>query len=131
MKIQIICRGLTTEGLGHLSRSRTFAEAASIDHDVEIVAILPKDIEQVFSDTTCSVKFARVDDDVTPYIRDFKPDVLLFDLLSMRRDLCTTLTSMATLSGSLSPIFDQMDAVDVAFSRSRPEQGFFAPGPQV
>jgi len=121
MKIQVICRGSTHDGIGHLIRARTFAQAAQISHDVEIVAITDPGLQHLFDDLQCPVAFARNDRDVTEHLDREPPDVRLFDLIYLDADvfdLALTGSRRAVLTASLSPVFDHMNRVEVMFSRS-------------
>lgn len=118
MKIQVICRGLTREGMGHLSRTRTFAASVHQDNEVEIVAMVAPGLESFFAGADFTVHLVKREDDVLRHVRAFSPEVLLFDLLSMSRQICSDLVANVPLSGSLSPIFDQMDLLDMVFSRA-------------
>ncbi len=118
MKIQIICRGMAKEGLGHLFRSRTFAETATRSHQVRVIAIAPQELRRVFAECNCPTQFIDHERDAAPLVREFGPDVLLFDLLSVDRHTFAELTAGVPLTGSISPIFDRMSEVDVVFCRS-------------
>lgn len=119
MKLQIICRGSEHDGLGHLFRTKTFAKTAQKHHTVEIIAIVPKQLEGIFSDLACTVRFARTDEHVLQFVNCSKQaDVLLFDLVSILGKVFLSAAKSPLLVASLSPIFEYAQHVDILFTRS-------------
>lgn len=118
MKIQIVCRGSIKDGLGHLFRTRTFANEALKGHSVSIVAIIEKQLETIFTDTKCDKHYVRRDDEIVKYVNNFKPDILLFDLTSIDLEPFTATKQVFPLVSSLSPIFNHSDKLDILFTRT-------------
>ncbi|HMR67750.1 MAG TPA: hypothetical protein PKE64_27380, partial [Anaerolineae bacterium] len=69
MKLQVVCRGSTKEGLGHLFRTRTFAKTAQLNHQVSVVAIVEPDLQVIFSELDCPVYFAEREQDILPLVQ--------------------------------------------------------------
>ncbi|MEW5976521.1 MAG: hypothetical protein AB1898_12035 [Acidobacteriota bacterium] len=118
MRLQIVCRGSTKEGLGHLFRARTFAKTAQYFHDVEIVAILEPELELLFGELNCSVRFARNDRAALAYLQDFDAEVLLFDLTRLDREIFEEAIGTPRLTASLSPVFEHMARLNIVFTRT-------------
>ena len=121
MKLQIICRGSEQDGLGHLFRTKTFAKIAQKHHTVEIIAIIPKQLEPIFSDSdlACTVRFVRTDENAIKYMDCHKKaDVLLFDLVSISGKVFLHASKSSLLVASLSPTFEYAQHIDILFTRS-------------
>ena len=119
MRIQIICRGSVKHGLGHLFRTRTFTKAAQEKHSIEILAIIEKDLENVFFELKDKVRFLRSENEILPLVNSFNPQVLIFDLTYIEEDLIRQLKFKAKLTTSISPVFNQMSKIDILFTRSK------------
>ena len=117
MKIQIVCRGLAREGLGHLFRSMTFAATAAQHHSVEMVAIVEPHLEDVFARFDLPVIISHDEKSIMPHIRRFEPTVLVLDLLSFDANLLKQIATLVKMTVSLSPIFDNMSLIDMVFTR--------------
>lgn len=118
MKLQIICRGSTEDGLGHLFRVRTFAKTAQKLHDVEIIAIVQESLERILDDLACTVHFVRTDQDVLRFVNHSEADVLLFDLTRVDKGVFLAATERPLLTASLSPVFEHTEQIDILFTRS-------------
>lgn len=103
MRIQIICRGSAQDGLGHLFRTRTFAREAQRNHDVEVIAIVPDGLESMMNDLQCKVHVVRDDEKVLECMEKKDRDILLFDMLGMKRHVFERLKQGPHLLASLSP----------------------------
>jgi spore coat polysaccharide biosynthesis predicted glycosyltransferase SpsG len=134
-----ICRGATSVGLGHVMRCRTVAAEMARRADVHVVLIGEAHIGQVLLHG--QVPYTVVDDDdasVGVY-RDMRPDVVVFDLLSFDDTAFRAIadqpsTDLRPVKGQnppgtqtwrygcrtvcISPIFNRLDQVDLAFSRA-------------
>jgi len=121
MKLQVICRGSTHDGLGHLFRVRTFARVAQESHQVEVIAITEPGLESIFERLTCPVRFVQKDQEALSLLFETSPDVRLFDLTRLDRSVLEKVMSSpgrAPLTASLSPVFEYMPRMDVMFTRS-------------
>jgi len=118
MKLQIICRGTTKEGLGHLIRTHTFAARAQISHDVEIIAIVEKGFGSILNDLSCEIHCVQTDQDVLPFIESSNPDIVLFDLTRLDKTIFLRAIERPYLSVSLSPVFEYKEQVNILISRS-------------
>lgn len=118
MKIQIVCRGSKKHGLGHLFRSKSFANTASVDNEIEVIAIIQHDLECIFQNMNCCVHFVKGDSQVLSYVEKFLPDILVFDLLSIDKKVFSYCKENIRTIVSISPIFEYMNSVDMLFTRS-------------
>lgn len=118
MRIQIVCRGSVEDGLGHLFRVRTFAEVALRSHEVCVIAVVEHGLESVFEKLACQVHFLRYDELVVDYVCAYMPDVLVFDLTRLDENVFLQVNKLSSITVSLSPVFEHMALVDVAFTRS-------------
>lgn len=117
MKIQIICKGTRKSGLGHLFRSKTFARHALSRHEVEIVALSEPGLEKIFDGLDCPVRHVTSSLQALPLVAAYRPDALLYDLTEIEPVVMRKANAKALLTVSLSPLFAQMDMVDVLFTR--------------
>ncbi len=118
MKLQVVCRGSTKEGLGHLFRTRTFAKTAQLNHQVSVVAIVEPDLQVIFSELDCPVYFAEREQDILPLVQTNPADVLIFDLTHLDKDIFQRVTHIPRLTASISPIFEHIPQIDVLFTRT-------------
>lgn len=118
MKIQIICRGSKEHGLGHLFRTKAFANVASLDNDVEVIAIIQEELKCIFQNMNCCVHFVKKDKQILSYINKFSPDILVFDLLSIDKGVFLYCKENIKTIISISPIFEHMKSIDMLFTRS-------------
>ena len=119
MKLQIVCRGSIQEGLGHLLRTRTFARHAAATHEVEVVAIVEPELEDLLAGLNCPVRFVRTDAAALPGVRAFAPDALLFDTTRFDAGLMDEAAAAGFLLGSISPVFEHLARMDLVFTRTR------------
>lgn len=118
MKVQIVCRGGVDEGLGHLFRARTFARAALKEHEVRLIPIIDEPLEILFYDLKCEKRYVRYDNDIIGFIRDFNPDIVLFDLTGIDTEIIRVIRRFSSLVASLSPVFNNAEQLDILFTRS-------------
>ena len=119
MKLQVVCRGSVQEGLGHLLRTRTFARHAAPEHDLEVVAIVEPELENLLAGLACRVRFVRSDAAALECLRAFEPDALMFDTTRFDPGLMDDAASAGFLVGSISPVFEHLARMDVVFTRTR------------
>ncbi len=119
MKINIICRGGIDVGMGHIYRAKAFAqEVINSGHKVRFIALLPKELSYLLS---CFEEVYCVDNDqkVADIIKRENSDIVIFDLISIHKDVFETIKKCATKVISISPVFDYMDKIDILFTRGK------------
>lgn len=124
MKLQVVCRGSIQEGLGHLLRTRTFARHAATLHEVEVVAIVEPELENLLAGLDCPVRFVQTDAAALLRVRAFAPDALLFDTTRFEAGLMDDAAASGFLLGSISPVFEHLSRMDLVFTRSRRNPAF-------
>lgn len=120
MRIQIICKGNVKIGLGHLFRSRTFAnQSIKAGHMVEVIAILEDNLWSILKTFDCKVLYSDNDSMVENWVNDYKPEVVVFDSIEFDLDMISRITCQNKhLSVSISPIFNCNHYMDVIFTRA-------------
>jgi spore coat polysaccharide biosynthesis predicted glycosyltransferase SpsG len=118
MLIQIICRGSVEIGLGHLYRTRTFARQAAKSHDVEVMAIVPPDLEKIFKEESFKIHFTQSTAEIISFIKNKQQDVLIYDTTFIEDEIFPVSREQAGIIGSLSPVFNRLNDVDFAFNRA-------------
>jgi spore coat polysaccharide biosynthesis predicted glycosyltransferase SpsG len=119
VKLQIVCRGSVQEGLGHLLRTRTFARHAQASHDVEVVAIVEPELENVLTSLECPVRYVRSDGEALACLQRFAPDVLAFDTTRFEAKWMNEAAAAGFLLASISPVFEHLERMDVVFTRTQ------------
>lgn len=117
MKTLFVCRGTTRDGLGHVIRSRTLAQEMSKTTPVRMVVGGDGYVHNLLEGR--GIEFSIVGDDagIGECFRDYKPEVVVFDLLHIDRSIFSTIRN-SSFTASLSPIFNCLRDVDVAFHRT-------------
>ena len=112
-----VCTGTTTDGLGHLTRTITVAAAMPDSARFRIVAIGGGAARSLLEDS--GLPHVVVDDAEQAVVaaREFRPDVVVFDLLRLESRSFEAIASEAA-TASLSPVFDRLGDVDVLFHRT-------------
>jgi spore coat polysaccharide biosynthesis predicted glycosyltransferase SpsG len=119
LKTLVICRGSVKEGLGHLFRSRTFANTvAEKGKDIKVIAIIPEEMESLFQNVKFPSSFVRHDKDVIPLINAEAPQVVVFDLIAIDREVFEHVKKKQVRTISISPIFEWMEEIDLLFTRT-------------
>ncbi len=112
-----ICRGATSVGLGHVMRCRTVAAEMARRADVHVVLIGEEQIGRVLLDGQAAYTVVADDTASLAVCRRRRPDVVIFDLLSFDDTGFRAMADRCRMV-CLSPIFDRLDQVDLAFSRA-------------
>lgn len=120
MRLHLLCRGSSSEGLGHLYRAKSIARVAARHHDVELTAIAPEHLRVLLADAACPCHFVDQDDDAVARIAAAHPDVLVYDLVGLAGSALRALRDTARLHVSISPVFEHMAAMDAVVSRFSP-----------
>lgn len=105
-------------GLGHLFRARAFSRSIADDANVRMTAIADPSMSSLFRDLPFPVSLIEFESDLTR--ENLAADITVLDTVSLDRGLMAPLREASRLVASLSPVFDQMDAVDCAFFRHHP-----------
>lgn len=117
-RVLFICKGSTRDGLGHISRTRAVALEASLSEEVQVLVIGDMALSPLISHYGLDVHFVKSDDLVLPFVNHFKPEILIFDLLHLDDKVFQELQAVGLLI-SLSPIFNQLAAMDLFFHRTK------------
>lgn len=118
MKILFICKGSTEIGLGHLIRSRTFAEVASKKHEVAFLVIGSEVTRKLLNGLPFGIKIISNENDIPKYVKEVF-DVIVFDMMCLDEQWVLYLKNRAFMCVSISPIFNQMNKMDMLFSRTK------------
>lgn len=119
MKTLVICRGSVNEGLGHLFRSRTFANTvAEKGKDIKVIAIISEEMETLFQNVKFPFSFVKEDKEVIPLINAEAPQAIVFDLTVIDREVFDHAKQMKIRTISISPVFEWMEEIDLLFTRS-------------
>lgn len=121
MRMTVICRGSTAEGLGHLFRARSFARAAAERHEVTIVAIAADHYIPILQTPGVTLIMVGTDDQVPAAVAGSAPEIMICDMVTIQPEVFDALRHTDLPMVSISPVFDQMDRIDLLVSRSAPE----------
>jgi hypothetical protein len=120
MKLLVIAEGSEKNGLGHLYRTRTFAEAARSCAEVSLLVLaetgLAGSIFRKFDDITTVI---RHHDEILQHTDAFKPDYVVFDMLEADDGVFQKIKAKSVKTVSLSPIFSHAGQVDLIFTRGK------------
>ncbi|MEM9859130.1 MAG: hypothetical protein AAF843_17355 [Bacteroidota bacterium] len=119
MRVAIICHGSVGAGLGHLFRSRTFAKYSRSQTVTRVFTIIESGLENIFYDLKDITKFHYDQSCVLSDVSNFKPDVIVFDMLEIEEPFFSKLEELSSLKVSISPIFNMMEHVEMRFLRSK------------
>jgi spore coat polysaccharide biosynthesis predicted glycosyltransferase SpsG len=118
MKILFICKASTEMGFGHLFRSRTLAEVANNEHEVNFFVIGSEVVRKLLWNVKFNVHIISEENELYKYVAE-KFDVIIFDMMYMNEDLVLHLKNKSLISVSISPIFNHMSKMDILFSRTK------------
>ena len=119
MKVVIICKASPTTGFGHLIRSRTLANAIYDDRrisDLHFIAIGSKHISNLLPADKYTVDTYN---DAAEVQLQANYDLAFFDCLSIEQEILQAIKSRCNTLVSLSPIFSEMDQMDLFFNRTK------------
>jgi spore coat polysaccharide biosynthesis predicted glycosyltransferase SpsG len=111
-----VCRGSAEEGLGHLIRTRAVVEAAAGVLEASVVAIGDQHAATLLAGLPVPYRVVKREDEAVEH--GAGADAVVFDLIRLSGAAWSGLTE-GRLSVSLSPIFEHLSEVDLAFSRTR------------
>lgn len=119
MKIAVICKASTEIGFGHLIRSKTFvAKLLKIEpqFDVQLVIIGRNKLKKLVEGEIPHYAIISKEQELTlPTLYD----ICFIDMTEMSTSIMQCIKQQVRLTVSLSPIFNQMQAVDLFFNRTQ------------
>jgi spore coat polysaccharide biosynthesis predicted glycosyltransferase SpsG len=118
-RLLFCCRGSAADGLGHVIRTRAVVDRLPGDVEAELL-VLGGDRHPVALLGGLAVPWSLAADDeaLAERAAAFDPGIVVLDTERLDRDVFETVAD-GRVTASLSPIFDQLADVDVAFSRTR------------
>lgn len=114
MRWLFVCRGSAEDGLGHVIRTRAVAEALPPGTDAEVVAVGDSLAAAMLDGLELPWSLVAGDSELAGKTAG----VVVFDTIGLDPAVFGALADGAT-TASLSPIFDHLDRVDLAFNRTR------------
>jgi spore coat polysaccharide biosynthesis predicted glycosyltransferase SpsG len=113
------CRGSSDDGLGHVIRTRAVIDRLPAGIEAELV-VLGRDecAAPLLEGLAVPWTISTGDGTITERAAAFEPNVVVFDTIGLERAVFESVAA-GRLTASLSPIFDHLDQVDLAFSRTR------------
>jgi spore coat polysaccharide biosynthesis predicted glycosyltransferase SpsG len=128
VRMLLACRGSAADGLGHVIRTRAFAERLPAWVDARLVVLGDGVAAPLLEGLEVEWSIARDDRALISHADALKPDVVVFDTIPLEGSVFHALADRA-VTVSLSPIFAHLELVDLAFSRTRYERGGLATAP--
>lgn len=116
MKCQILCRGSYLEGTVYIQRAIEVARRLQAEHDVELIAIVPRALERAIRAEEIPARIVRNERNALSYVEIQQPDAVLLDLRKMPGEILAQLQSATPRILALAPEFRQRSKVDWAFS---------------
>jgi spore coat polysaccharide biosynthesis predicted glycosyltransferase SpsG len=117
----LACRGSAADGLGHVIRTRAFAERLPAWVDARLVVLGDGVAAPLLEGLDIEWSIARDDRALFSHATAIDPDVVVFDTISLEQYVFDAVAERA-VTVSLSPIFDHLESVDLAFNRTRYER---------
>jgi spore coat polysaccharide biosynthesis predicted glycosyltransferase SpsG len=127
-RLLLACRASATDGLGHLIRTRALAERIPASVDAELVVIGDALAAPLLEGLGVPAAIVDQDDALLEHAAAMQPEAVVLDMMSLDAAVFSRLADRA-LTVSLSPVFDHLDAVDLAFNRTRYEAAGLATAP--
>lgn len=118
-RLLFCCRGSAQDGLGHVIRTRAVIDRLPADVSAELVVLGQDECAAPLLDgLRVPWSFSTADEAVAERADAVDPGVVMLDTMTLRRPVFERVAA-GRVSASLSPIFDQLEDVDLAFSRTR------------
>ena len=118
IKFLFVCRGSTSEGLGHVTRSVTIIRQLLRDYNsVKLIIIGDDFAAELAKNLYIEVKVIKQDREVLSIFDAFRPDIVFFDLNHFDYEIFKELAKRCFIVG-LSPLFQHLDRVDIVFNRT-------------
>ena len=116
-RVVLVCRGSAEIGLGHVMRCRTVATALTGNASVHVVTLGDPDICANLLSPLVPFTHAEDDRDAVRVAARHGAEVIAFDMLEFAPDAFDRIPDAVT-TVCLSPIFNLLDRVDLAFTRA-------------
>lgn len=118
-RLLFCCRGSADDGLGHVIRTRAVVDRLPTGTSAELLVLGADDCAAPLLDGV-AVPWAIERDDSAAAARaaELDPGVVVLDTMRLERPVFDAVAA-GRVTASLSPIFDHLDDVDLAFSRTR------------
>ncbi len=119
MKILVLCKASANIGLGHLIRSRTFAQSLhqqGLEATVDFVVVGDSLANNLLQNFLYPFQHYQEENQVT--LKE-QYDLAFFDTIHLAEDLLSAIKQRSKLCISLSPIFDHMGKMDLLFNRTK------------
>ena len=113
-----LCRGSIKDGLGHVTRSLAVAQELRLQADTLLVCIGDPFVERLLFNHPLDYKIVATQQAALELLRDYHPDIVVFDMLSIESGLFDIISREAS-TVSLSPVFNCLSQVDLLFHRTR------------
>ena len=117
IRVALICRGSAQIGLGHVMRCRTIAAAMSGLADVHVITLGDFEVCANLLRPLVPFTHAASDSAALRITRRHGADTIVFDMLEFDPEVFKRIADQVT-TVCLSPIFNLLDQVDLAFSRA-------------
>lgn len=118
LKVLFVCRGSVQDGMGHVTRSRTVATVMQQTAWVKFVVIGDRCVDTLLTNRNINYTIVETEAEAIHLSHQFCPDIVIFDLLRLEYETFQIL-SQASLTVSLSPIFNWLSKVDLIFHRTK------------
>jgi len=118
-KVLLICKGSLKDGIGHVTRCRTVAESFREVAAIKMLIIGEPFINNLMGSSSLDYIILNDESEVIINIDQFKPDIVIFDLLYMSDEVFDHISTNTALTISLSPIFNNLSHVDAIFNRTK------------
>ena len=113
------CRGSAQDGLGHVIRPRAVIERLPDDASAELI-VLGRDecAAPLLDGVAVPWSIVEGDDAVAARAAELDPGIVMLDTMTLDASVFES-AAAGRVTASLSPIFDRLEQVDLAFSRTR------------
>jgi spore coat polysaccharide biosynthesis predicted glycosyltransferase SpsG len=117
LRVLIVCRGSTRDGLGHVMRSRTVARRLALRSCVRMVVVGDSYVESLLAGRDLNYEVHTDERQILAACERFQPQVVVLDMLSLSPAVLAAIRERAMVV-SLSPVFDGLTAMDLIFHRT-------------
>lgn len=124
-----LCRGSYYDGLGHVVRSKSIARVMQGRADTKMIVIGDSNVDNLLSDFH-SAEVVTSEGEALRRIDAFSPQLCFIDLINLERSSMEHIAEGGLTIG-LSPIFDQLDRLDLLFHRTRILDKTWPAGPEI
>lgn len=124
-----LCRGSYYDGLGHVVRSKSVSRVMKARADIKLVVIGDSNVDNLLLDFPES-EVVATESEAIKKIEEFSPQLCFVDLINLERPNMERIAELAVTVG-LSPIFHQMDRLDLLFHRTEVLDKTWPTGPEI